>query len=499
MLRSLATEQDGKPGNCSERNLGGQGGAAFEPGTESGPDGDSDSTHSVWSDSSRELATRRRIQILSYWDVFLVHLMYSAIIPEAYSLALALGEGAAFSGWLIAAQWGATAVGTLLIARPFITRSSHAAQKNAALLGVTLVGLANLCFGISIGFSHVLGLSDGEVAVISVTTRMLTGVAWAVSTMVISVASVEVTPKSERVTNEVWRQFAIVMGLGCGPLASASVTRLFQMEDTLARVSAIAYFVVVLYAGFFFLVVHMLPTDRSAAEAPPNPSVANETTPLLQGATARKWHFLASSTGVLFGLLRAFITSSIESGSAFILQTEFGWAPPVIGIVVGSTFCFTAFTLMALATVQPTLKADDCVLHIAALIALGGVCLLLPSVGASPVLIVSADFLIFAASFCAGSIAEGRGLEHAQPGSLLSVENIWVIRNAGKNNISRFMGPPLARMTLEFGGRGAYAVAMLITMGIGWAMLVTLSYAHWQANGRRSWFTSAGARQESKV
>lgn len=65
-------------------------------------------------------------------------------------------------------------------------------------------------------------------------------------------------------------------------------------------------------------------------------------------------------------------------------------------------------------------------------------------------------------------------MEHAKPGSILSMENIWAIRNVGKNNISRLLAPLAARLVLS--SSGYWAVLQFITAA-GCALLLFLTYA----------------------
>mmetsp|Transcript_46064 Transcript_46064/g.82928 ORF Transcript_46064/g.82928 Transcript_46064/m.82928 type:complete len:193 (-) Transcript_46064:135-713(-) len=187
---------------------------------------------------------------------------------------------------------------------------------------------------------------------------------------------------------------------------------------------------------------------------------------------------VACASGALYGLLRAFLTSATESGTSLILQMEFGWPVARIGFVVGSMLVVSALAIMALSVAHHKWNQPNLFMNISSFVALFGTWLLSPRFSSLPFSILLADFLIVASCFCAGSIAEGRAMEHAKPGTVLSVENIWVIRNVGKNNISRFLAPPMARVMLSTSGRMSYFLGLQLFAGSSCVLLLLLTYAH---------------------
>jgi len=366
---------------------------------------------------------------------------------------------------------------------------SNAAQRAAILSCLAILSILSLVFAMS---AHPpMQLSNSTRAAGILGTRALSGLIWATMTMVLNVMVTNITPKGLQVHSETIRTLGITLGLGSGPLFSSILTNAFEMEEPRARAAAPGYFIAALWFVCLLIAWPVYPTDPelsrllqakeqadSQADKPSEPAAL---------VSAQQKHVmldkLSALCGVVFGIIRAYFTSSVESASALILEIEFGWATTDIGLVIGTSFLLATLLLLAIGGMRRFLD-PDIFMHANMVICCLSTLLLFQGVGTAPPYIVLADILGFSTSFLAGTEAMGRAIAHAEPGTLLCVENIWVVRIVGQNNVSRFLSPPLARYVLAAGGRGMYAMTMFAVGVAGWMLCATLSLA--DAHTRRS-------------
>jgi hypothetical protein len=304
--------------------------------------------------------------------------------------------------------------------------------------------------------------------------------------MIISVTAVKITPRESQVQTETFRQFAITLGLGLGPLISSSLAWVLDLKSVQNRVAVPGFCNAFMYVNFFVFIWVLFPGTQKEMdrllEAAATESRHQDETKIQQhevsSAFAKKVIFCC---GGLFGLQRAFITAAVETASSLILQVEFGWASTQIGACTGMVIIWTAVMLLTVGFLKDKLNADM-LMHLGACVSCASVVFLTPQVGTSARYIFIADGLVFFFAFMAGSVAEGKAMQNVVPGSCCSVENLWALRNAGKNNISRFLAPPLVRALLAVDGRATYAAIMF-----GLTLLAWLNCAIITAASGRLW------------
>jgi predicted dehydrogenase len=132
----------------------------------------------------------------------------------------------------------------------------------------------------------------------------------------------------------------------------------------------------------------------------------------------------------------------------------------LIGQTVGLIFVGAAFFIFFTVNIRPLL-GDMVMLKWGSMTCLFSSGLLCYGINKAPSIVILADLLLFTAGFIASSVAEGKAMACATPGTFFSIENAWTIRNVLKCNLSRFVGPVLARYAIAADGGKLYAVSQL--------------------------------------
>jgi predicted dehydrogenase len=432
-----------------------------------------------WGSQAERL--RFKLQFLSYMDVFWVHLQYAAMIPMAYDVAIELGQGMTFSGLLIGSYWGAVSFGSLLVARPFVSQAHQSVQRICALWAMLVMVVCNLTYIVGIDPPASWHLSQNQQTWLVLGSRVFSGFAWSSMTMVVSCMAVKATPKADQVKQEGFRAFFITLGIGCGPfLATANSMKpaglgvVSYTRDQLAFPSWVCCCIGVMVLILAWVVV---PDREGPIEMAKGPIMvghgglaaaayqeqARVESDLAFEATGRNqlwWKKLVYMLGCAYGVERALLTSSLESATALVLQSTFGWSPDRIGETVGFIFIGAAFLIFCVVSFRP-LIGDAMMLKSGSTICLCSCVLLCYGITSSASMVIVSDVLIFTSGFVASSVEEGMAMACATPGTFYSVENAWTIRNVLKCNLSRFVGPVLARYAIAADGGHIYAISQL--------------------------------------
>jgi predicted dehydrogenase len=455
---------------------------------------------------SRTERLRFKLQFLSYLDVFWVHLQYSAAIPMAYNLAVDLGLGMTYSGLLIGSFWGAVAFGSLLVAKPFVSQARQSVQRICGLCAMFALVVFNLAYVTGANPPDSWSWTQDHRALLVLGSRVGSGFAWSIATMVVSCMAVKVTPKTEQVKVEGIRSFFITLGIGCGPLLAVaySVTPSGQgvVHYTRNQIAFPAWVSCAVGAGVLLFAWRVIPDSEELIDqarvteavgrttAPSKDSIrCAEAAVLGQLAPERAgrawWKPVVYVVGCLYGVERALLTSSLESATALVLQTYFGWSPYEIGRTVGLIFVGAACLILGMVSLRPIL-GDGVLIKLGSTICILSSLLLFWGVNSDPRLLILADVLIFTAGFVASSVAEGMAMTCATSGTWYSVENAWLIRNVLKCNVSRFLGPVLARLAVATDGGQLYATSQVVLSALACIFCGFLTIAAWKASDEAS-------------
>lgn len=437
-----------------------------------------------------------QVQSLVVADNFLRMLHFTSNLTEAYSLARDVGQGAVLSGLLIGSAWGLAFLGALVGWQ--VAKCGHAWIRFFVVLAPWFSVVVTLVY--AFGANPPNGLMSNEMRVACLlTSRFVYGLGAIIQAVLLAVAGAKVTPAEEMVELEMYKQCARTLGIGGGPLLSALCAILLDETDVGGRSAVPALVLSVLWAAFGFAMALQFPRDADAMEliqslkeeaddsiglsdhgdddAPK--SQKTETSPLMKGTmeeglTARHQVVLF---GALYGIERAFIISALESATAFILETEFGYSTKNSGLAVGGTFII-ALPVMLLFRPQVferskksgDVKNGGSVADMSFMKTCTGICcassILLFSPTSYTLLVACA--IIFSSSYLASSMADGLALAHTAPGTLFSIENYVLVDQVAQNTVARLLGPMAARSFIQHhGGRPAYAAAQLVISFIG--------------------------------
>ncbi|CAJ1390786.1 unnamed protein product [Effrenium voratum] len=414
----------------------------------------------------KSAALRFKLQLLSFLDVFIVHLQYSAAVPMAYDISLKHGKSATFSGFLIGSYWACVVFGALLVGKPFVSNASQPVQRQAALVSLAVMAGCSYAYAIAADPPAFWAGYHESLTNLLVASRMCAGFAWSIFTMVVSCMAVKVTPASEQVKNEGIRSFCITFGIALGPFLASGITVLpnaVKEIDIAGQQAAFPFWIVgvtqisVLVYAYFVIPSNVAWRDAVASESPGRLVAADTEMCSCKLDVVRAWQRTIWWAGNAYGIERALLTSSLEAASSLILQTFFLWSVSHVGQATGCTFLVAAvFILGCTLCLRPTI-GQGLVMQAGSFGCAGAAFLLYFSISSSPLVVLLADLLVFSCGFVASSVAEGMVMQCSVPGTMCSVENAWLIRNVFKCSVSRFLGPIVARASISAGGVGLYA------------------------------------------
>jgi len=158
---------------------------------------------------------------------------------------------------------------------------------------------------------------------------------------------------------------------------------------------------------------------------------------------------------------RSLISSGLETASAMILETDFAWTKNLVGIGIGLSFMLTipgraAFMyLKDRLTLVEHLRFNMVACFFASIflfktadnvftVGHGGV----------PTLLLSSGSILYCAIYQLSGLIEGIMTTFALPvGSFFTVDNVILFKLIMMDSIGRAIGPPLARMQVDAGGK----------------------------------------------
>lgn len=448
---------------------------------------------------SAEAARWISVQRIVVVDNFLRMAHFTSNMTEAYSLAKEVGEDAVWSGLLISSAWGLAFVGALVGWR--IAKMGHTVVLATVKAVPRIIVFVTLIY--VMGASPPEGwLTNDTRKYMLLGSRFAYGLVASMQAVLLSIDGARVTPASQMVDLEMYKQCARTLGIGGGPLLSALCSYfLLKVGKDYAtlRSSTPAVLLMILWVMFSVQIRRHFPQDgktmddmhQAKLEADQVASTSTttdwsieENAPLrplsdpLRIVDARRCVVVM---GMLYGVERSFIVSALESATAFILETEFKYSSIRAGLSVGCTFlvALPAMAVMQLWSRSPS-GANSAGLNSAGLLKIcthsSCVASLLLFAGVSPFILVACA-IIFATSYLASSVTDGLALAYTEPGTTLCIENYVLVDQIGQNTLARLLGPVAARLAIRHGGgRATYAAFQVSVSVLGVGICKMLSY-----------------------
>jgi len=431
---------------------------------------------------------------LSNTQLFVQHMNYTLILPYSYLTAVSVGLGAVYSGFLIGMYMTGVMLGSvmmwfLLVWSP--TLWEHARRLSLAAASCNLLGSAIYC-AISSGIdttgaedrhSSVLPISGIAIALLG--SRLLDGFGTGI---IVQLAVVNVThlfASKERPSQMANNQFAVMMGIGLGPLMGSAVCKLdFCHPDSeplaacgIAYVgTAVAALIVV---AVRFPELHGTIEDHTPAQVPSVPAhtlVQNEGQSKQESQLSLRTKIIIASSGLAMNAMRGFVISGLEAATSLLLEDEYGWNRNDIGVVIGVCFLACVPVKAFYERSKSWLKVTQWI-RLMSILAIAGSLLLFspachllgPGGKHCGVILLLGDAVLFPTLFLGDSLNSGLMMmsQHLlSAGSWFDANHIILYRGLAVAGCGRTFGPPLARSQIAAGGQNSYASQQLVLAAV---------------------------------
>eukprot|EP00933_Yihiella_yeosuensis_P031839 TRINITY_DN25442_c0_g1_i1.p1 TRINITY_DN25442_c0_g1~~TRINITY_DN25442_c0_g1_i1.p1 ORF type:complete len:903 (+),score=181.96 TRINITY_DN25442_c0_g1_i1:73-2781(+) len=443
------------------------------------------------------LPKRRMIQQLSIIRQLLAMATASIIIPEAYSITLEMGYSAPASGMLIGISFILNAA-FAISAKSLVNPWNQEDIRQVCIFVVSLFPCFCLLYAVAANPPGSFGWTNQLRFAILIISRMCLGISGAVSLLMRMMAQ-KVSPEHELVPYNFYRMALQPLGLGVGPLLSTFTCSAVKCDGVRERAAAPLVLMSFLWV-LLLLAFQALPKDidellkaKQAEDAEMGAARAQEESSCQHGTSHIPWlpAWCRQSIilcGMIFGLARALMVSQVESGTAMLLQVEFGWTTQAIALGIGLSLLGglpSAFTIQfwrRRMTDSSLLCFWTGLLVLAVLLLFPQVSAVLVSSDRTPLMLLMLDSFFFSALYLASGVFDGIAAVSALPGTLFSQENYILCDTILQNSLARFAGPILARYYIEEGGRTGYAVGMVLLAILG-CFLAFFLKARLEGNG----------------
>jgi len=440
-----------------------------------------DSVRTMITDSEvEEQRFKRRCVQVFFVLCNVVHLARcTVVIPQSHALAVDLGQGAAFSGLVIGCSYALTLAGTAVSRRYFMQPWDQRRNRHVIMAAYFALSLADVVSACAADPPLGWRMSPAQRLTMLLFGRGLIGMLLGQSLLLMRVMAFKITPVSEVVSLGMCRTFAMAAGTGLGPLLPYAVFRVLGSMGDVALLSRTLLLVSAVGLALPLCCTHIFPLNLSLLELAKRREEAKDVS--LATASAKPQVAVEACRAVVvfnavsFALLWGLMISSLEAASAMILEIEFGFATPTVGLFVALTFLAGLPVMLVLVVVCRVLKFGDaqvCVVVLAA--ALCASFFLQEQVSAvlsgsrslSWVPVLIADALIFSTTYMASGIVDGFANACTIPGTWYSQENYIFFHQLCTTSV-RCVGPVVARSLLHISGRNSYMTLQFgLTLGL---------------------------------
>lgn len=416
--------------------------------------------------------------------LFIQHLTYMLIVPSSFTLSKALGQGAAYSGWIIGAHMAGVCAGGVLMWFLFVVDPDAWRGGRALMLCATclnLVGAGLFCFvTFSAEGSGTDLASSAGMAVVAVVSRVIDGFGAGINVQFGLVSIVHLMASSARTGWMASNQFAVMAAMGLGPILASFMSAASSgfTESAAAPLRSVG----VTYVGLAFTVVvvawSLYPTALESVEdfQPPTPQASSPDqgkprTLEEQGRAWAKSRILLQCAALVMCGLRGYVVSGLEAATPMLLETDFGWTAANSGYAIGICFLFCIPVKLLFNLLGDRLDVSWMTRSAAAVSMVGAVmlsskaCQVLHMEGSCGALLLLAGCaILFPAIFMGDALTLGLSVmsHNVMPsGSWFDTNMVGLYRLIGLSAIGRTLGPPNARAIIVASGQDGYAFVQL--------------------------------------
>jgi len=408
--------------------------------------------------------------------LFVTTLMFSVIIPDSLTLTQALGGSEADSGSMIGYFMLAGAIGSVFaIPIPSMYPKMWWERIKSVLTSTFMLLACGVALYLIVTVAVAGGHHQSHLWRLLIAARMTGGFAYGLGTSLLWGSFPRMVPPEKQIPATTTMMLFHVTGIGLGPLVASfarvpsAVADHFADRHVESRDDVVA--VAVMSLAMLCTQVYIVSTKCPSLEEEPNHECSvdeeaklqfNGTTDFCFGQRA----FLCCT--LIMGAMRSYIVSSLEVATADILEKDFLWKLFSIGIAIGLTFLTFVPLKLSMETFRLYATNTTLVRCLLGISVVGTIFLFSPeglfhSVDAKSASLLFGDVLVFPSIFVSDALIRGLQSRLATPtGTLFSIENLSPMMNL-LNMGARFLGPWLARLSLELGNQAVYAATQLGT------------------------------------
>lgn len=408
------------------------------------------------------------------------NLLFTLVIPDSYDLVVtSLGGSMTESGVMVGAFKFGTFCGAvlafLMIRRlPDLWRN-HARRFMLACALLNLAGAASYAL-VTSATSPAMGPRAKLCArAMLVAGRVVMGLGAGLRLMLVRVLLARLSTPLRRPEQYVRFVFAIMLGIGLGPVISSAVTYSYVASGGSGQsFEAVGLVGVALILGQVGGALSLQPLRYERDFLLEEEEAAMRQLVFTPTEVSRRQRIGAFC--LFFACVRGACISGLEAATVVMLELDFGWQRRYTGLAVGIAFLSVIPARMSMMHFYERLPTTQWIGQMV-LVSLLGACGTVHYLGfaqgmlgqrlhaqLSSVALLAADSILFSSFFLSDALSQGLIMQHLLPRelSVLNATFANLILTGLQDGVGRSVGPPLARYLVSVGGQNLYAALQIL-------------------------------------
>jgi len=436
-------------------------------------------------EAAKQAVSAEVVRTVGCYLAVLDSIIFTLVIPDSFDLVSALGGNAVLSGAMIGIQKLGNSIGA--VAFWGALRVAPDIWRTRARGALTLCALCQ-CIGTG-SYGFVAAAADSATASPSHARlllaalflgRIVGGVGAGIRLMSIRTCLARLTPGPDRPHQQSRFLFAIMLGMGAGPLVACAVKALNMCQGHRTP------FLPAGIAGLTLSLCELAAARcvRSLDGAADFLGAEEGRVMLLEERELDRRRSLIVCA-LAYSVLRCLCVSGVEAASALLLEVSFGWSPFYVGLTIGLAFLTCIPWRLAYLRLSHRLPLAQWILVLLGASVLGSVLLFRPPMptfasrglsrdarmGVLAGALLVGDGLLFPCFFLSDSLVQGVILQHPLPAkaSWLNLNGINLFNSLFLDGFARVLGPALSRFHVSAHGQNTYAgqqLALTLVAGL---------------------------------